>query len=82
MSNFFGRISAAVGHITAVLELQRHYMREKGSTSSVNIRNLVDDAIAMLYGSLAKRNVRIQINTDGRSHCVLRRPDPAHPGFP
>ncbi len=60
---FFEKISTAVGHVCAVLDLQRHYMREKSSrlTTRVNIPSVVNDAFVMLSGSLKKRNIEVKI---------------------
>ena len=61
---FFEKISTAVGHVCAVLDLQRHYMREKNSrlTTRVNVPSVVNDAFVMLSGSLKKRNIEVKMD--------------------
>ncbi len=69
---FFERISTAVGHVCAVLDLQRHYMREKISrlTTRVNIPSVVNDAFVMLSGSLKKRNIEVKIDISDNTLAI------------
>lgn len=63
-TDFFEKISGTVGHITAVLDLQRHYVREKSNllATSIDIKSVINDALIILSGSLQKRNIQVRLN--------------------
>ena len=66
--DFFERISATIGHINSVLNLQRHYVQEKGALLStiIDVRNLIEDTLVLLAGSLQKRNIQVKINSEDK----------------
>lgn len=61
----FKKIAAAVGHVCSVLDLQRHYMREKSVllTTEVNLKTLIGDTLVMLAGSLEKRKIQVTLTS-------------------
>lgn len=65
---FCKKISNAVGHISAVLDLQRYYLKEKNPLLATvfDVKKIVEDALVILSSSLRKRNIRVTINTDGQ----------------
>ncbi len=71
-SEFYQKISNAVRHMSSVLDLQRHYMREKAValTSDINLRTLLEDSITMLASSIEKRNIKIKINLDDNNPVI------------
>lgn len=66
--DFFEKISSTVGHISSVLDLQRHYIREQGTNLStmIDIRIIINDTLIMLSGSLQKRNIQVTLNSEDK----------------
>jgi PAS domain S-box-containing protein len=65
---FSEKISGAVAHVCSVLELQRHYLKEKSTplVTEINIANMINDTLVMMAGSLNKRNIKISFDVYGR----------------
>lgn len=65
--DFCEKISTAVGHISAVLDLQRYYLKEKNIPLATvfDIRVIIEDALIILSSSLQKRNIKVKTSTDG-----------------
>ena len=59
----FKNISASVGHVCSVLDLQRHYLSEKTFPliKKINIATIINDTIVMMHGSINKRNIKLLI---------------------
>ncbi|OGV36033.1 MAG: hypothetical protein A2020_00845 [Lentisphaerae bacterium GWF2_45_14] len=68
----FERMSRTIGHISSILDLQRHYVQDKGPLLStvVNVNTLIEDTLVMLSESLQKRNILVKINCDERNLSV------------
>jgi PAS domain S-box-containing protein len=62
---FNEKIAAAVGHVCSVLDLQRHYMREKASplATKINLSTIINDAWVMYSDSLEKRKIDVRLTT-------------------
>ena len=59
------KMANLVSHINDVLSLQRIYaVSSKSLSSSVSLKQLTDDAVAMLSASFQKRSIAIVINAD------------------
>jgi PAS domain S-box-containing protein len=65
--DFCEKISNAVGHVCAVLDLQRYYLKEKSTPLATvfDIKKIVEDALTILSSSLQKRNIEVKISTSG-----------------
>ncbi len=70
--DFFAKISAAVGHVTSVLDLQRHYMRERHSplAKEINISTIINDSLVMLSESIKKREIEVELNNEARGLTI------------
>lgn len=66
--DFCEKISTAVGHISAVLDLQRYYLKEKSipSATVIDIKKIIEDALIILSSNLQKRNIKVKTSTDGK----------------
>lgn len=66
--DFFKKISSSVGHISSVLDLQRHYMKEKSAplSTEINLKSIIEDCLVMLAGSLEKRAVEVKLSLGGK----------------
>jgi PAS domain S-box-containing protein len=54
-------MSRTVSHINEILHLQRHYAVEKGGVRrSLDIIDLMEDALAMTWAGLQKRSIRLE----------------------
>lgn len=64
---FCEKISNAVGHICAVLDLQRYYLREKSAplATTFDLKKIIEDALTILASSLQKRNIEVKISAAG-----------------
>ena len=71
-TEFFEKISRAIGHISSVLDLQRHYMKEKSTplASDISLKNMIEDTLVMLAGSQEKRDIQIKMNFRGENPKV------------
>jgi PAS domain S-box-containing protein len=69
---FCEKISNAVGHICAVLDLQRYYLKEKSTPLATvfDLKKIIEDALTILSSSLQKRNIQVKMSTDGRRAIV------------
>ncbi len=65
--DFCEKISNAVGHVCAVLDLQRYYLKEKSTPLATvfDLKKIVEDALTILSSSLQKRNIEVKISTSG-----------------
>ncbi len=61
---FSEKISAAVGHVCSVLDLQRYYLKENASplVSEINPATIISDTLVMMSGSLHKRNIKVSLD--------------------
>ncbi|MFA7256611.1 MAG: PAS domain S-box protein [Kiritimatiellales bacterium] len=68
----FEKIAAAVGHVCSVLDLQRHYMREKSSplATEINLTTIINDTLVMLASSIQKRNIKINLTSADKNLTV------------
>lgn len=62
--DFTKKMSAAVGHVCSVLDLQRHYLGEKTSplATKINLLTIVNDTLVMLADNLKKRNIAVVLD--------------------
>jgi PAS domain S-box-containing protein len=69
---FLEKMSAAVGHVCSVLDLQRHYLREDASplATKINLSIIINDALVMMSGSLQKRSIQVSLNAGGRKQRI------------
>lgn len=65
---FLEKISAAVGHVCSVLELQKRYLREKILTQAakIDLPAIISDTIVMMSGSFQKRNIKVSLNVESK----------------
>ena len=65
---FLEKMSASVGHICSVLDLQRHYLNEKSPllTSKINLGTIINDTLIMMASSLRKRDIHVNLDTGDR----------------
>jgi signal transduction histidine kinase len=65
---FLEKISAAVGHVCSVLELQKRYLREKVLTHAekINLPAIISDTIVMMSGSFQKRDIEVNFDVEDK----------------
>ncbi len=67
--DFSRKISAAVGHVCSVLDLQRHYLREKTSllATEIKLSTIINDTLVMMSGGLHKRSIQVSLDTGDKN---------------
>jgi signal transduction histidine kinase len=58
--------------VTSVLDLQRHYMRERHSplAKEINISTIINDSLVMLSESIKKREIEVELNNEARGLTI------------